>query len=171
MMQDDERKVYQVLKQLEIHFERHEHQPVYTMGELFMADLGIKGEDCKNLFLKNRKGDQYYLVVVPSARKINLKKLGEKIGAVGLSFASEERLKKYLGLTPGAVSPYGLINDRKKEVQVVIDQSLTQAEFVNFHPNVNTATITVSVTDFFRFLAWCGNKVYYVDLLPDAAEY
>lgn len=165
MIQESEQKVYDVLEQLGIKYERHEHKAVYTMEELNLADLGIKGEDCKNLFIKNRKGNQHYLVIVPSAQRIDLKKLGEKIGAVGLSFASEERLKKYLGLTPGAVSPYGLINDKDKEVQVVVDESLTSADYVNFHPNVNTATITVSAQDFFRFLKWCGNKVFYVNLL------
>jgi len=165
MIRESEQKVYDILAQLDINFERHDHMPVYTMEELNLVDLGIKGEDCKNLFIKNRKGDQHFLVIVPSAKRIDLKKLGEAIGATGLSFASEERLKKYLGLTAGAVSPFGLINDIAKEVNVVVDQSLTTADYVNFHPNVNTATLTLSAQDFFKFLHWCENKILFVDLV------
>lgn len=165
MITDSEQKVYDILNHLDINYERHEHGPVYTMAELSLADLDIKGEHCKNLFIKNRKGNQHYLVVVPGEKKIDLKKLGEAIGTVGLSFASEERLLKYLGLTPGAVSPFGLINDKNKEVIVVIDQSLTKADYVNFHPNVNTATITLAGQDFFKFIKWCENNLLYIDLV------
>ncbi|MEL7565066.1 MAG: prolyl-tRNA synthetase associated domain-containing protein [Dehalobacterium sp.] len=164
-MTESEQKVYDILAQLNINYEKHEHMPVYTMEELNLVDFGIKGEDCKNLFIKNRKGDQHFLVIVPSAKRIDLKKLGEEIGATGLSFASEERLKKYLGLTAGAVSPFGLINDIDKEVNVVVDQSLTAVDYVNFHPNVNTATLTLAAHDFFRFLHWCQNKILYVNLV------
>lgn len=165
MIQEAEEKVYDVLRQLEIDYERYEHMAVYTMEELNIADLGVKGLDCKNLFIKNRKGDRHYLVVVPGAQRINLKSLGAALDAIGLSFASEERMRKYLGLTPGAVSPFGLIHDQAKEVNVVLDQRIVDADYVNFHPNVNTATITLSAQDFLKFLHWCGNKTYFIDLL------
>ena len=83
MIRESEQKVYDVLEQLGIKYERHEHKAVYTMEELNLADLGIKGEDCKNLFIKNRKGNQNYLVIVPSAQRIDLKKLGEEVKVVG----------------------------------------------------------------------------------------
>jgi Ala-tRNA(Pro) deacylase len=78
-----------------------------------------------------------------------------------LSFASAERLAARLGLTPGAVSPFGLINDREKTVRVVLDERLRAATRVGFHPNVNTATVVLAFADFERFLAWCGNPVVY----------
>nr|WP_148137940.1 prolyl-tRNA synthetase associated domain-containing protein [Candidatus Formimonas warabiya] len=163
-MTEAEQRVYEILDQLHIPYKRYEHGPVYTMEELRIADLGIEGEDCKNLFVRNRKGDKHYLVIIPGPQKVDLKKTGDALGAIGLSFASEERLKKYLGLTPGAVSPFGLINDREKEVEVVLDESLTRAAYVNFHPNINSVTITVTYEDFLRFLDWCGNKVHFVPL-------
>lgn len=82
----------------------------------------------------------------------------------GLSFALPERMMKYLGLTPGSVSPFELINDINKEVRIVIDNDLLKSEKQGFHPNVNTATLAMSTEDFKKFLAWTKNQVIYVDI-------
>lgn len=103
-------------------------------------------------------------MILLSSKKADLKALERQLGEDRLSFASSERLMRYLGLEPGAVSPFGLINDRKKEVQVIIARDLRRSELVNFHPNVNTATIRIDFTDFEKFLAWCGNRVRYLQL-------
>jgi Ala-tRNA(Pro) deacylase len=134
---------------------------VFTVEEAEKHWTGITGAHCKNLFLRNKKGSRHYLVILPSAKQADLRGLNARLGEDRLSFGSPERLRKYLGLEPGSVSPFGLINDRRKEVTVIVDQDLKQAVTVNFHPNVNTATVGISVADFERFLAWTGHTVRY----------
>lgn len=95
---------------------------------------------------------------------VDLKNLSDQIGSTNLSFASEERLYKYLKLTPGSVGFFGLINDTEKHVEVLLDKALTASNIISFHPNVNTATISISYSDFEKFLNWCENKIYYVEI-------
>jgi Ala-tRNA(Pro) deacylase len=158
----NEQKVYDVLEKLNISYVKHEHPPVFTVEQAEQHWENITGARCKNLFLRNKKGNRHYLVILESSKKAALKSLEKQLGEDRLSFASEERLRKYLGLETGAVSPFGLINDSREEVQVVIDRDLKKAERINFHPNVNTATVGVSFEDFERFLNWCGNRVSYL---------
>jgi len=156
-----EQSVYDTLERLNIPFVRYEHEPVFTMEGL--EKVGITdGLHCKNLFLRNKKGDSHYLVVVGSAKRVNLKDLSEQIGSTPLSFASEERLSKHLGLSAGAVSPFGLLNDREKTVRVLIDRDLVGADNLCVHPNVNTATVRLSWASLERFLGWCGNAVTFI---------
>jgi Ala-tRNA(Pro) deacylase len=157
----EEARVYEVLEKLGIPFVRHEHPPVFTVEEAEKHWTGIEGAHCKNLFLRNKKGNRHYLVVIESAKQADLRKLNAVLGEDRLSFASAERLRKHLGLDPGAVSPFGLINDASREVTVVIDQDLRRASRVNFHPNVNTATVGIGFADFERFLAWAGHRILY----------
>jgi Ala-tRNA(Pro) deacylase len=159
-----EQKVYEVLEQLGIEYRVKEHPPVYTVEEAEEYWKDVPGTHCKNLFLRDQKGKRHYLVILEHSKKADMNRLADQIGDGKLSFASEKRLEKYLGLTTGAVSPFGLINDAGKEVKVILDRDLKGAEQVNFHPNVNTATVTVSFRDFERFLEWCRNDVMYVTL-------
>lgn len=168
MTDANEQAVYDVLGKLEIPFERHEHPPVFTVEEAVRHWAGIEAAHCKNLFLRNKKGTIHYLVILEHTKQADLGLLVKRLGDDRLSFASSERLATHLGLTPGAVSPFGLINDRTHQVQVVIDADLKAAERVSFHPNVNTATIVLATADFQRFLASCGNPVRYVALPPTA---
>jgi Ala-tRNA(Pro) deacylase len=156
-----EAKVLEVLEKLGIGYARHEHPPVFTVEQAEKHWTEIEGAHCKNLFLRNKKGNRHYLVILLSVKQADLRRLNEKLGEDRLSFGSPERLQKYLGLEPGSVSPFGLINDRQKEVVVVVDQDVKQAGRVNFHPNVNTATLGISGADFERFLAWSGHTVRY----------
>jgi Ala-tRNA(Pro) deacylase len=112
----------------------------------------------------NQKGNRHYLVIIEHAKRADLRAVADQIGDGKLSFASPERLMTHLGLTPGSVSPFGLINDREHVVRVVLDRDLKSAERVSFHPNINTATLTVAAADFQRFLAACGNTVQYVSV-------
>jgi Ala-tRNA(Pro) deacylase len=157
--EDKEKKVYEVLKSLDIQFEVHQHPPVYTVVEAEEHWENVKGTHCKNLFVRNKKGNRHYLVILDSSKRADLKELNRQLGEDRLSFASPERMNRYLGLEPGAVSPFGLINDSGKEVQVVVDKDLRTADWVSFHPNVNTATLTLSFKDFERYLEWCGNSL------------
>lgn len=156
-----ENDVFDLLKELEIPFELHTHPPVFTVEEANRHWENISGLHCKNIFLRNKKGNLHYLVILPSDKLMDIKKLGDSLGE-RLSFASPERLMRYLGLTPGAVSPFGLINDVQKEVHVILDKDIFEAEKVNFHPNVNTATITISSDDFLKFIRKCGNKTMHL---------
>ena len=160
-MTGDEEAVYTVLGQIGLSYERHEHPAVFTVEQALEHWSGIDATHCKNLFLRNKKGDRHYLVVAEHSTPIDIGALAARVGDNRLSFASAERLATHLGLTPGAVSPFGLINDRAKTVRVVVDERLRSATRVGFHPNVNTATVVLAFTDFERFLAWCGNPIQY----------
>lgn len=157
--EEREARVCEVLKSLEIPFEVHRHPPVSTVEEAEKHWGDVRGTHCKNLFVRNKKGSRHYLVILESGKRVDLKELNRQLGEDRLSFASPERMKRYLGLEPGAVSPFGLINDTGKDVQVVLDKDLKTAGWVSFHPNVNTATLTLSYKDFERFLQWCGNTL------------
>jgi len=160
-MTTDEEAVYTVLGQLGLSYERHEHPAVFTVEQALEHWSGIDATHCKNLFLRNKKGDRHYLVVAGHSTPIDIAALAARVGDNRLSFASAERLAAHLGLTPGAVSPFGLINDRAKAVRVLLDERLRSAARVGFHPNVNTATVVLAFADFERFLAWCGNPILY----------
>lgn len=161
-MTDQERSVYDVLDALGIVYTRHEHPPVFTVAEAEQHWSGIDAAHCKNLFLRNKKGKAHYLVVVERSTPVEIGKLTIQLGEDRLSFASPERLATWLGLTAGAVSPFGIINDRAHAVTVVLDDALRSAARVGFHPNVNTATITLAFADFERFLAAQGNPIRYL---------
>lgn len=156
--------LYAVLAELDIAYARHEHEAAFTVeeAERFYGDL--PGGKSKNLFLRNKKGDRHYLLVAEQHRPVDLKALRTRLGESTLSFASPERLQRYLGLTPGSVSPFGLINDDANAVVVLLDTVLMRADPLNFHPNINTATLTVARADFRRFLAHAGNEVRLIDL-------
>lgn len=164
MINEIEQKVYDILNLLEIKYIRYEHEAVYTVEEANKLEIRISGQHCKNLFLRNRKGDVHYLVILDDAKKVDLKSLSKQIGSTNLSLASEERLYKYLGLKPGSVTPFGIINDIERVVTVLVDRDLISSDTVNFHPNVNTATIGVSYADLEKFIKWHENRINYVDI-------
>jgi Ala-tRNA(Pro) deacylase len=159
-----EEHVYSVLDDQNIEYEKHNHPPVFTVEEANEHWAGIKGAHTKNLFFRNKKGNRHFLVILDHGKSLDIKKLQTKIGAGTLSFASDRRLDEHLGLTKGAVSAFGLINDEKKAVEVMIDKDLMKHDYINFHPNINTATITISTEDFKKFLDSCGNKVTYISI-------
>lgn len=162
MPTEREQKVYDVLERLGISYIRHEHPPVFTVDQAKKYWGNVSGAHCKNLFLRNTKGNRHYLIILELSKQADLKALAKKLGEDRFSFASSERLMRYLGLEAGAVSPFGLINDTKKEVQVIIDSDLKKAERINFHPNVNMVTVGIEFQNFERFLAWCGNSIRYL---------
>ncbi len=164
MMSDNEKKVYDAFKQLEIPYTRYEHIPAYTIQDLDNMKLKMEGQHCKNLFVRNHNGDKHYLVLVSQEKRADLKNVSSQIGSSRLSFASSERLSKYLGLTPGSVTPLGLLNDKGTEVTVLIDESLKNSKHICFHPNINTATVSILYDDFMKFLKWRGNKFEYVKI-------
>ncbi|GAA0729599.1 prolyl-tRNA synthetase associated domain-containing protein [Clostridium malenominatum] len=164
MIREEEKRVYDVLKELNIDYIRYEHPAIFTIEEANNLNIHMEGQHCKNLFIRNRKGDIHYLLIITEWKQVNLKDLSKEIESSSLSFASEERLYKYLSLTPGSVTPFGLINDKEKSVKVLIDKDLINCNKISFHPNVNTATITISYDDFEKFLHHQGNEFNYIKI-------
>ena len=161
-MTTEERSVVVRLQELGIAVTRHEHPPVATVDEAEIHWADIDATHCKNLFLRNQKGTKYYLVIQKHSKRADLRALANQIGDGKLSFASPDRLMSCLGLTPGSVSPFGLIHDPEHKVRVILDRDLKSAGRISFHPNINTVTLTLAFADFEKFLGECRNVVQYV---------
>jgi Ala-tRNA(Pro) deacylase len=161
-MNESQQPVIDCLRALGLPFERHEHPPVATVAVAELHWAGIEATHCKNLFLRNQKGDRHYLAVVLHSKRVDLRRLADQIGDGKLSFGSPERLMKCLGLAPGSVSPFGLLNDPGRHVRVFLDLDLKQAARVSFHPNDNTATLVLSWADFETFLEHVGHERRFV---------
>jgi Ala-tRNA(Pro) deacylase len=161
-MTPQERKVHSTLAALGIAFERYEHPPVASASDADEHWASIGAVLTKNLFLRNQKGTQHYLVILELRKRANLRMVADQIGDGRLSFGTPEQMISYLGVTPGSVSPFGLINDAAREIRVCLDRELKAAERISFHPNVNTATLVLAFTDFERFLTSRGNPVRYL---------
>jgi Ala-tRNA(Pro) deacylase len=161
---EEEKEVLKLLDNLGIKYQRFEHPPVSTLEESSRYWQKRAGAHCKNLFIRNNRGNHHYLVVVRGEKKVDLKWLASCLEEDRLSLASPERLRRFLSLSPGAVSPFGLIHDLRKEVRVVLDKDLLTEPELNFHPNVNTATVMISREDFLRFLEWSGQKLIYLEM-------
>lgn len=159
-----QRAVYAALDALGIRYDKYTHPPVFTAEEAAQHWAGIPAAHVKNLFLRNKKGDRHYLVILPIDKQANLRDLVRVIGDDRLSFGSPERLQAQLGLRPGAVSPFGLINDSHHAVRVIVDADLRSADRLIFHPNANTESVTISLPDFERFLQSRENPVRWVKL-------
>jgi Ala-tRNA(Pro) deacylase len=163
-MADVRAPVFERLRALGIPYELYEHPPVFTAEEAASHWKEIPGEAVKNLFLRNKKGDRHYLVILGIEKQADLRHLVKVIGDDRLSFGSPERLMKYLGVTPGSVSPLGLIHDSGHAVRVIVDSDLRSADRLIFHPNDNTASLTITGSAFVRFLEQQGNIVRWIKL-------
>ena len=139
-----------------------EHAPVYTVEEAKQHRGVLPGHHIKNLFLRNKK-EEMWLVVALEDRVLDLKRLGERLGAGRLSFGSPERLRKYLGVEPGSVTPFALVNDRDRKVVLVLDRGLVEGGPVNAHPLVNTMTTAISLADLQRFFEATGHPPRWLD--------
>jgi Ala-tRNA(Pro) deacylase len=163
-MSDAAAAVYRALDELGLSYDRFEHPPVFTAEEAAEHWARVPGTPVKNLFLRNKKGDRHYLVILGIDKQADLRQLVKAIGDDRLSFGSPERLQAQLGLTPGSVSPFGLIHPGASAVRVIIDQDLRTAERLIFHPNINTASVSIAAADFERFLATRPNAVRYISV-------
>lgn len=150
-------ELFNLLKELEISFEHYKHEPINNVADGIKYGGNIKGTHCKNLFIKDIK-DNFYLVITLDKKRIGLKELATRINSKRLSFAAPELLKKYLGVEPGCVTPFGLLNDMEKKVRVIIDEDILREEEVCFHPLVNSETIIIKSKDMFRFIDHCGHE-------------
>lgn len=149
--------LFALLDRLGIEARSFEHAPVFTVAESQAIKDEIPGGHSKNLFLKDKKG-RLFLVVAEAHSRIDLKRLHEPLGAAGrLSFGSAELLREVLGVEPGSVTPFALMNDRERRVSLVLDAALMAHETVNFHPLVNSATTGVSRAGLLAFFAATGH--------------
>ncbi|HEX7494217.1 MAG TPA: prolyl-tRNA synthetase associated domain-containing protein [Bacteroidales bacterium] len=157
-------ELYRLFERLAIQFEYHEHPPLATIEDARIHWKNYNSGRCKNIFFRNHKGDKHYLVILEHLRQLNIKDLEKRLKQGKLTFASDQRLKKYLGVEPGSVSPFGIINDTEKHVHLFIDEKLKEFERLAFHPNVNTATLVISKSDFLKFLKYSGNTFEFIRL-------
>jgi len=156
--------IYEFLDDGNIEYERHDHPPVFTVEDVHRLTPDLPGAKTKNLFLRNKKGNRHFLLVVPADKRINLKTLPSVLESSKISFGSPERLMENLGVTPGSVSLFAIVNDQENKVEVIIDESLWTSEAFQFHPLVNTSTLVISRDSVKRFLAATGHKVKILDI-------
>lgn len=135
----------------------HRHPPLHTVAESVQLRGALPGGHCKSLFLKDRKGG-LWLVVVLEDRRLDLNRLADRLGAPRFSFGSPALLEETLGVKPGSVTPFALINDEAHRVAVVLDEEMLGFDPLNYHPLVNTATTAVSPADLLAFIADCGHR-------------
>ncbi len=154
----------QFLQDNKIDYILHEHPAVYTCEEAEKYCSDIPGLATKNLFLKNQKKNRYFLIVLAASKRADLKKIAEIVDEKKLSFTNPDELQEKLGLKPGTVSPFGLINDDKQAVEVYIDKNVYDAEIVNFHPNYNTASLELTGAMWHKYLDQIEHDIKIIEL-------
>jgi Ala-tRNA(Pro) deacylase len=158
-----EQDLFALLATLGVETETARHPPVFTVEEARAHRGALAGVHTKNLFLKDKKG-QLWLIVTAEDRAVNLKDLRQRIGAAALSFARPEVLSEALGITPGSVTPFAVINDTSRRVRVVLDAEMMKGARLNFHPLINTATTSITPANLLAFLDACGHPPLMVTL-------
>ena len=158
-------QLFAYLDQLGIEHSTMSHPPIFTVEEGRDWHDRIPGLHCKNLFLKDRK-NKVWLAVMPGDKRADLNRLEKRVHAARLSFGKPDLLLEVLGLTPGSVTPFGLINDRQRRVNVIIDEDLLDAEWMNCHPLHNAASTTLRSADLLRFIQSLGYAPVIVDCGP-----
>ena len=163
-MNETMNKVFDFLQQQEIEysFYTHPEAPTIEIARQYWRNDGSK--HCKNLFFRNHKGNRHYLVVFDSNQSLAIHDLEQRLRQGKLSFASEQRMERYLGLKPGSVSPFGLINDAENHVHLFLDKNLLDYPSLSFHPNDNRATVVIDQQMFAKYLEAVGNTYEYIEL-------
>jgi Ala-tRNA(Pro) deacylase len=154
------------LESLSIRVKTHHHPPLFTVEDSQKLRGDIPGVHCKNLFLKDKKG-ALWLIVTLEDTPVNLKTLHKRIGAAHLSFAKPELLMQVLGVTPGSVSPFALINDTKAQVNVILDSHMMDGEILNYHPLTNEMTSTITSRDLLKFIRACGFEPAHLEVAAE----
>ena len=148
-----------LLKKESYNIDVHEHDPLFTVEDSKRLRGGIIGAHSKNLFLKNKK-NSFFLLTCEEADRIDLKKISKSLGLGNVSFANEKYLDQYLKIKPGSVSPFALLNDKDVQVSFYLEQTLYESKFVNFHPLINTLTITIETHKFIEFMIENNKKIH-----------
>ena len=156
--------IYSILDKLSICYERIDHPAVYTSEEARQLVPHRPAKAAKNLFLRDKKGKRHILLVVNDMKSVQFKEIERQTGLTHLSMGSPERLERFLGVTPGAVSLLALVNDPDGKVEVLIDKELWAGEMIQAHPLVNTATVVMAIADMKRFIEHSGHKIRLVEV-------
>lgn len=160
----NKQEVYQFLKDNNIQYEVTEHPAVYNMEEMDNLHLPYP-YSAKNLFVRDDKKANYYLITVKEEKRVNLKEFRKQNGTRNLSFASENDLMDILRLVPGSVTPFGLLNDKEQKVKFYIDEDLLPGDgMIGIHPNENTATVWLKTEDLIKILKENGNEINIVKI-------
>ncbi len=149
--------ILEVLETLGIRYELHRHDPIFTVEEGEHLKAHIPGLHCRNLFLRDKK-KAMFLVVAGNDTAVDMKLLEKDLGSARLSFASPERLWEYLGIRPGSVNPFCVINDADHHVKVLLDAAMMQAEVINVHPMDNAMTVSIAPRDLLTFFAYTEHE-------------
>lgn len=161
----NKQNVYDFLKSNGINFEVTEHKAVYNMEELSQIDIPYPECDAKNLFVRDDKKRNYYLITVKGDKRVDLKNFRRENQTRPLSFASENDLLNILGLTPGSVTPLGILNDKENRVKVFLDKDFCEAPgLIGVHPNDNTATVWINVNNLLKIIKEHGNEIEVVQV-------
>ncbi len=156
------KEIFERLEQLEIKYEKIEHPVMFTMEEIAEYGLNSHGHIPKNLVLRDVKGTRNMLVLVHGDKRADLRLIRDEIDSTKLSFASDERLDRYLKVEKGSVSPFGIIYDTEKELEIYFDSDLKKEEIVGCHPNDNTATLFLKFDDLVKYVKSCGHTISYI---------
>jgi len=161
----NKQEIYEFLNQKGIEYEITEHEALYSMDEISDVDLPYPESDAKNLFLRDNKKKNYYLITVKGNKRVDLKEFRKTHATKPLSFASSEDLFSILKLVPGSVSPFGLLNDEDRKVEFFIDESFMEdSKIIGCHPNDNTATVWMKISDLISIIKEHGNKINIVKI-------
>lgn len=160
-----ELRAYEKLDALGISYVRADHDPAATIADCQAVDRVLGTKMCKNLFLMNQQKTKFYLLLMPGDKPFKTKDLAKQLGIARTSFADAEHMEAYLGISPGAVTVLGLMNDRDHQVRLVIDRDVLTPGYIGCHPLVNTASVRISVDDLFsKFLPATGHEATVVEL-------
>lgn len=152
------------LQQQGITYVLHEHPAVFTTAEAEEHCANVPGMPGKNLFLRNRKRTRYFLAVLPAIKRMDLKQFAKLVGEPDVTFGKPDVLKEKLGLEPGSVSPFGLLNNTAGDVELFIDKDIFDADIVNFHPNRNTASLELTKEMFHKYLSSVSHETRTITL-------
>ena len=152
-------ELIELLKKRKYAIKVHQHDALFTVEDSKKLRGKIDGAHSKNLFLKNKK-NKFFLLTCEEADKVDLKRVSKSLGLGNTSFAKEEYLDQYLKIKPGSVSPFALLNDEGGQIDFYLEQSLYQSKFVNFHPLINTFTITIETNNFIEFMIENNKKIH-----------
>ncbi len=160
-------KFYDFCDQHQIEYELFEHPPAHTIEDAKIHSHHIEGMHCKNLFLKSESPKGYWIVTLTSNAIIDLRDLAVRLGCKRIGFASPIRMAQFLRVKPGSVTPLAVINDSQHKVKVVFEQSLEQADYLNFPPLVNTQTAKISRMNLERYIRLCGREIQWLAMMPE----
>lgn len=161
----NKQEVYEFLKNKNIWYEITEHEAVYSMSEVPNVEIPYPESEAKNLFVRDDKHNNYYLITVKGNKKVDLKKFRHTNNTRPLSFASSEELNEILKLIPGSVSPFGLLSDKENKVKFYIDKAFyNNRGIIGIHPNENTATVWLKIGDLVQIIQESGHMVYKIDI-------